>query len=64
MPGMFFVERWIDKFVLLSTWMDGIHNADCFTNVFYSFYLILSLSLMLWNVVYAYSDELELFDWA
>ena len=42
-PGMFFVERWVDKFILVSTWMSGITGNDIYTNCFFLVYFITAM---------------------
>ena len=42
-PGMFFVERWIDKFILASTWMEGVTGNDIYTHCFFLVYFITAM---------------------
>ena len=66
MPGMFFVERWIDKFVLLSTWLDGIGagNMNLASYIFYSHFLVYAICLMVWNeFMWDDNDEIIKLDW-
>ena len=63
MAGFLFVERWADKFILTSTWLDGIFRADCFTALFYSIFLLLAVLLVSWNAVISDDDTYESLDW-
>ena len=59
-PGFLFAERYIDKLILTSTWLDGIHGAGCFTGAFYELFLFMVIVLVTWNTI---EDEDEQLYW-
>lgn len=62
-PGFLFTERWIDKFLLTSTWLDGISRSDCFSSLFYSTFLIFAILLTFWNETVFDDDAYEQLYW-
>jgi len=63
MSGMLFVERWVDKFILASTWLDGIRGIDVYSMLFYFVFLYCSVVLVSWNAILWDEPELH-FDWS
>ena len=63
MPGFLFAERYIDKFMLTSTWLDGITRLDCFTAFFYSCLLMFVVGLSFWNETMFDDSDYEQLYW-
>jgi hypothetical protein len=49
MPGFLFAERWSDKMLLTTIWLDVITGTEVFSALFFSSLLIFIIGMVSWK---------------